>query len=695
MVLLEGSGSIDKRDMALKRTLIGIFSGGLVAIGAVLIWAHSVPTFKDILPRPEHDNSWLQLCSGKEVSDPILLVIDTTDSSPFSRYVAEILRAEGILTFETCNLAAYSLDSTVLAQYDLIITTTRSPRLIAGKNLIEARVRRGGRLLMIAPPGDFDTLLGIQTIGPVLTDGYVQFDSTQPLTRNIAGRPVQFFGSYSERKAMSATVLANLSSSKDGAFNIPAAGLAIYGSGKTGFLSYDLGTSVVVLRQGRPPHDVPAQSVDRDGDGVFKTTDLYYDSFDYSNTTIPQADVQQSLFASMIYALLLPDHPIPRVWYFPDGKECVALLTGDHHGQNWHHEIEDVAQYVESKGGRFTFIVYPDMIDTGLVHDLVKRGHDVEPHFYYPRPSNRLMRARLFAANWFSSSYFFRPRYAELEEEFRADLSNFASLRVGPATMTRTHYLIWLGWAETPELFARDGIRLDLSISGVDPHYGERPGAQDQWNSPMGYGYINGSGRPMRFLNTDGELIPLYTQLTQFEDDVTAREVMSNPPNDSVTTAREIALSRRFIDDSINRYHTTLVWNFHPEHVSLRWPPEAPTTFPWIKATVDYLSGKGIPMLPANEWLRFTSGRSNVHIDKIIYNSSKRSGSFTISSNVSIAGLTLLIPLGSESEFPIQIHDNPSAITSVPSEMTLDGLHYAMVIMNLAASTPVELHFQL
>ena len=681
--------------MALKRTLIGTLCGGLVAVGAVLIWAHTVPTFEEILPRPERDSSWLQLCDGRVASEPILLVIDTTDSNPFSGYVAEILRTEGLLTFETYNLPVCPLDSTVLAQYDLIITATRSQRLIAGKSLIEARVSRGGRLLMIAPPEEFDTLLGIRTFAPTHADGYVQLDSTQQLTRNTVDKPVQFFGPYSVREGTTATVLANLSSSKEGPFNIPAAGLASYGSGKTGFFSYDLGTSVVMLRQGRPPRSVPDKRVDRDGDGVFKTTDLYFDSFDYGNTTIPQADVQQSLFIRMIYSLLLPDHPIPRLWYFPDGKECVALLTGDHHGQNWHHEIEDVAQYVESKGGRFTFIVYPDMIDTALVRDLVHRGHDVEPHLYYPRPSNRLMRARLYAANWFSSSYFFRPRYAELEEEFQAGLSNFASLHAGPAALTRIHYLVWPGWAETPELLAHNGIQLDLSISGVDPHYGERPGAQDQWNSPMGYGYINGSGRPMRFLDTAGGLIPLYTQLTQFEDDVTAREVMPNPPNDSITTAREIALSKRFIDESVNRYHSTLVWNFHPEHITLRWPPNAPTTWPWLTATVDYLASKRIPMLAAKEWLGFTEGRSNVRIDKFIYNPSKRDGSFTISSNVSIAGLTLLIPLGLESGFPIQVHDNRSAITSMPSKMMLDGQRYIMVIMNLTAFAPVELRFQL
>lgn len=679
--------------MRLKRIVIGILVAGIIATVAVIIWARIVPTFDGILPRQSYDNSWLQLRSEGKTLQPILLVIDTTDANPFSRYVAEILRAEGILTFETWNVASGSLDSSVIPQYHLIITATASRHLRSMRSDLVAWVRCGGRLLMVAPPQEFDTLLGVRTIGPARTDGYIQFDAARQMTENLSSVPIQFFGPSATLQSTTATVLARLSTSKDGPFAIPAAGIDTYGLGKTGFLSYDLGTSVVTLRQGRPPKSVPVKPVDRDGDGVFKTTDLYYDSFDYSNTTIPQADLHQSLFARMIFELLLPEYLIPRIWYFPDGKPCVALLTGDHHGQNWHHEIENVAAYIESKGGHFTFIVYPDMIDPALVRGLVNRGNDVEPHVYYPRESNMMMRARLFVANWFSPTYFYRPRYTELEQELQSALRNFEALGIGPATLTRTHYLVWLGWSETPKLFAQQGIHFDLSISGVDPHYGERPGGSDQWNSPMGYGYINGSGRPMRFIDTNGKLIPLYTQLTQFEDDVTAREVMPNPPNDSATTAGEIAVSKRFIDDSANRYHTTLVWNFHPEHTTLRWPPEAPTTWPWFKATVDYLAEKKIPMLPAKEWLRFTNGRSNVQVSKIIYNSSKKSGSFTVASSVSVSGLTLLIPLGSETGISLEVHENPPALRSKPSEVVFEGLRYAQVVLDVSANIPVELRF--
>jgi hypothetical protein len=319
----------------------------------------------------------------------------------------------------------------------------------------------------MAPPADFDSLLGVHTVGHGQADGYLQFDSLNAITGDLSSTPIQFFGRPNIVQPVTATILARFSHQASGPFEVPAAGFRENGSGKAGFLSFDLGTSVVITRQGRPPRNVHAQPFDRNGDGVYNTTDLFFDTFDYSNKAIPQADVQQRLLVRMIYALL-SDYSLPLLWYFPDGKPCVALLTGDHHGQNWHGEIQNVASYMESKGGRFTFFVYSDMIDTGLVHDLVKRGHDVEPHIYYPRSSNRLMRAKLYVANRFSPTYFFRPRFAEFDQELVSGIENYAALNIGTPVLTRTHYLVWLGWAETPALLAKYGLHME-STNGILP----------------------------------------------------------------------------------------------------------------------------------------------------------------------------------------------------------------------------------
>jgi hypothetical protein len=674
------------------KLLFGAIIICFLALLGIVLWSKSVPSFDEMTIPIASDNSWLLLKKNPTLaSQPILLVVDTQDSSKYARYTAEILRAEGILSFETEDLSRAPLDGATIHGYRLIIVATSSARLKAEIGLLSIFVERGGRVLAMAPPADFDSLLGVHTVGPGQVDGYLQFDSLSLISGDLSSTPIQFFGRSTIVQPVTATILARFSPQASGPFVMPAAGFHEYGSGKAGFLSFDLGTSVVITRQGRPPRNVHAQPVDRDGDGVYKTTDLFFDTFDYSKRAIPQADVQQLFLVRMIYDLL-SDYSLPLLWYFPDGKPCVALLTGDHHGQNWHREIETMASYIESKGGRFTFVVYSDMIDAHLVQDLVRRGHDVEPHLYYPRRSNAIMRARLFVANGFSSTYFFRPRYSDLRDEIESGVNLHAALNAGRATVTRTHYLIWLGWAETPQLLSDYGLHMDLSISGADPHSESR-----QWNSPSGHGYMNGSGRPMRFINTDGNLIPCYTQLTQFEDDVTAREVLSKPRNDSVTTLREIELTKSFIDESIHRYHSTLVWNFHPEHTTLRWPPEAPTTWPWFTSTVDYLEQQGVPMMTAANWLRFTEARSSIAFTGVSFDPRTKSGSFTLTSPVSISNVTVLIPIPDRSRRLKDLQGTPG-LADVRVTQT-SGLYFGrrssiQLLFNLRANVPYNLRYE-
>jgi hypothetical protein len=194
-------------------------------------------------------------------------------------------------------------------------------------------------------------------------------------------------------------------------------------------------------------------------------------------------------------------------------------------------------------------------------------------------------------------------------------------------------------------LLAQKGYRFDCSISGIDPRYGLRSNVTTQWNSPMGYGYVNGSGQPMKVITPEGMMVDLFCQLTQFEDDVAARDFLVSPPNDSVTTRRLIDVSTSFIDRSINNYHSVLVWNFHPEHTIQRWPPEAPTTGAWIQATVGYLKQHHVPMLSVNEWLAFVQARRSIVLTGMSYDTATTTGAFTLTSHDDINGLALMIPL--------------------------------------------------
>ena len=51
-----------------------------------------------------------------------------------------------------------------------------------------------------------------------------------------------------------------------------------------------------------------------------------------NKAAIPQADEQQRLLANLILHMNQNKKPLPRFWYFPNGKKAVVVMTGDDHG---------------------------------------------------------------------------------------------------------------------------------------------------------------------------------------------------------------------------------------------------------------------------------------------------------------------------------------------------------------------------
>ncbi len=673
----------------------------ILPAAGVLWWVHWSPSVETILTPLELSEKDFELKStrGALGTQPVLLIVDLKDSNVYSRYVAEVLKAEGIFCFEMMDISSTTIDDTLLREYPLVITAGSSLTLQRNKARLEEYVRLGGNLLMIGPPADFDSLLGIQHTNRTITDGYILFDSASHIARGLSHAPLQFFGTVQLFESTRANIVARLAPERSMIGSHVGIGFSSYGAGRTGFISFDLGQSIVMTRQGKPPLPGTLRAIDRDGDGVFKTADLYYDSFDYANRAIPQADEQQKIFVNLIFTLLDGNALIPRVWYFPNAVPAVALLTGDHHGWASQLPMSTIATWLNSVNGHYTFFVYPDEIDTTVVHDLASQGHAISPHLYYPVSSNRLMRGRLLLAHWFSSTSFFRPRLGDLESEIDRGEREFEKLNIGTGRSSRFHYLIWWGWTETPQLLAQKGYRLDFSISGIDPRYGQRPNVVNHWNSPMGYGYVNGSGQPMKVITPEGNLVDLFCQLTQFEDDVVAREYLSMPPNDSVTTRRLIDLSTEFIDQSINGYHAVLVWNFHPEHTIQRWPPDAPPTGPWIQATVNYLKQHHVPMLSSNEWLAFVQARRSIVVDDVRHDPSKLTGAFTVRSGLDVNGVTLMIPVpvkhtlkGLSGISYVLVDEVP--VKPLPETNVVNGMEYLTFQVDLRAHRQVRVSYR-
>ncbi|HET8705586.1 MAG TPA: hypothetical protein VFM46_04705, partial [Pseudomonadales bacterium] len=233
---------------------------------------------------------------------PILLITNSAyATNPFGNYLGEILRAEGLNEYDQADLS--SISSTQLAQYTVVIladTTLTSAQATTFSNYVNA----GGRLIAMHPDPQLAAVFGLgASAGTQQTDGYLKISPTAQINGETSGQglytdTMQIHG-LSERftPLAGATVVATLYSDAVTATAYPAITYNVYGSGQAIAFLYDLAKNVVYTRQGNPAN----ANVDVDGDGVFRTIDLFQKQgggagwVDLNKVPVPQADMQQRL----------------------------------------------------------------------------------------------------------------------------------------------------------------------------------------------------------------------------------------------------------------------------------------------------------------------------------------------------------------------------------------------------------------
>jgi hypothetical protein len=98
------------------------------------------------------------------------------------------------------------------------------------------------------------------------------------------------------------------------------------------------------------------------------------------------------------------------------------------------------------------------------------------------------------------------------------------------------------------KLFQNYGFQMDVSYSSF----------------PNRWGYMNGSGLPMKFLDTtNGTVIPVYEQATHYEDDV---QLGTSNYGLSWNLNTATGHYQKSISDSLSKYNTVITMLIHPEH---------------------------------------------------------------------------------------------------------------------------------
>jgi hypothetical protein len=560
---------------------------------------------------------------------PILVV--TSDPSTHGTYYAEILRTEGFNAFQVADIGAVT--PTMLAGYDVVLLA-KMPLTANQVSMLGNWVTGGGNLIAMAPDAQLAGLLGLTAGGTPLAEGYLLVDTTSAPGNGIVGQTMQFHGSANRWTLNGATSIATLYSSASTATGSPAVSLRNAGSGKAAAFAYDLATSIVYTRHGNPAW----AAQERDGFAPIRSDDKFYgakagdvqqDWVDLNKVSIPQADEQQRLLANLIVAMNDSRKPLPRFWYFPNGKKAVVIMTGDDHGNN-------------GTAGRFDQFKALGPANCSVANWECVRGTS------YVYPSTPLTDAQVaqYTADGFEVGLHVTTGCADFtasslqgtyDQQVPEWLAQFPS--GGPLRTQRHHCIVWSDWSSGAQVQLSKGMRLDTSYYFWPP----------SWVADVP-GMFTGSAMPMRFAKPDGSFVDVYMAATQMTDE----SGQTYPKTIDTLLDRAVGAEG---------YYGAYTVNAHTDSAQSDV----------ADAVVTSALARGVPLVSAKQMLTWLDGRNASSFGAIAFNGSTLS--FTVTKDASANGLQAMLPLRSGSALLLGLTRQGATVSY--SVNTVKGVDYA------------------
>jgi hypothetical protein len=542
-------------------------------------------------------------------SSPLLLVTDVAAADHFGPYLGEILRAEGLPTFATADVA--TLGAMALSSYSIVLLGPVAALSAGQAAALTAYVQGGGSLIAMRPPPSLAPLFGVAPAGGTTDEGYAAI-APNGLGSGFNTTPLQVHARADNYSLTGATPVAMLYTSAATATAYPAVTLADAGRGRAMLWAYDLAQSVVFTRQGSPD-----RVGEHDGYSGYRTTDLFAGYVDLNDVPIPQADEQQRLLAKAILALA--PAPMPHLWYFPQNAGTVLVLTGDAHGTSA-ASITSELSTVQTYGGHITlYLAQAGQPAASDVAAWKQAGHGVGIHPYAsPSPptstgcgtgdGNGIGAGIANDQSWFQSRF-----------------------GTNPSTTVRIHDFSWQCWSDAAATEGAAGLQMD---TGVYPWGAWLKKGDGSW----AHGYINGSGLPMQMVDATGHLISVYQQATALVDEQLVGGIGVSQEN--LTSAGAVAVSRQLIDAGLTGgNYAAITAQFQVDYFAYD-EVEA-----WAIGTMAYAQSRGVPILSADDWLRFTKARASAALGTPAWDGSHLS--FTVAVPSGPDALPLMLPLTS------------------------------------------------
>lgn len=563
---------------------------------------------------------------------PVLIV--TSAANPFTTYLAEILRTEGLNAFATAELSTVAAGT--LTNYDVVILG-EMPLTTAQATMFSDWVNQGGNLIAMRPDKKLAPLFGLTDAGTTLAEAYLLVNTTTAPGAGIVNQTMQFHGTADRYTLNGATPIATLYSNATTATAHPAVTLRAAGNGNAVAFTYDLARSVVLTRQGNPNWS----GQERDGFPPIRSNDLFFgaragdiqpDWVNLNKVAIPQADEQQRLLWNIILKINAARKPLPRFWYFPRMLKAVVIMTGDDHANGGTAGRFDQYMALSPAGCsvsdwtcvRGTSYVFPGTpLDPNALANYVAQGFEIGLH------------VNTQCADYTPASY---------SSFITSQLGQFATgyPQVPPPTTNRTHCIAWSDYASQAQLQFDHGIRFDTNYYYWPSGWvADRPGM------------FTGSGMPMRFATTTGQMIDVYQSATQMTD--------------------ESGMTYSFHADSLldkalgpEGYFIALNANMHTDHN----PSPGQTGSDAIIASAQ---ARGVPVIAARHMLDWLDGRNGSSFGSMTWNGSLLE--FSIAKGAGANGLHAMVPASANGQAIVSIALAGQPVTF--SLITIKGQEYA------------------
>jgi hypothetical protein len=564
-------------------------------------------------------------------SSPILLVVDPSSPNPFGNFLGEILRTEGINSYQ--KEAPANLTAAYLAGFPTVILTQTSPLTSQQATMYTNYVSGGGSLIAMRPDSQLASVFGITRASGTTSEGYLLVNASNPISSGISNQTLQYHGAADNYNVTGGTSLATLYSGVSTATSFPAVVTNTFGSGRAAAFTFDLAQSVAYMRQGNPATQGQPYT-----DGIVRTEEGFVNGWvNLDRVAVPQADEEQRLLANIITTFGQQSAPVPRLWYFPSSNTTSMLLvTADDHGQQnsvYQSEINSISP----AGGKMTFYLSRfGALTNAALQSWKSQGYEFTIHPYAQADNQTLDQGFAAAINWFQSTY-----------------------GLAPTQTVRNHQLAWQGWADAAKVEQKYGVAMDTSFYTWGSWLQKTNG---QWICD---GWITGSGLPMQFVDQSGNLIPVYEQMTELVDEhmLTGTDFGYCGMNQTQATTA----SQQLIDQSQAGFYSALVMQVHTDYQQ----------FTWLANTANYAQSKGVPMWTMQHWLNFVQARHNSTIDQFNWNSTAHTLTFRYTSSTTEPSTPVMVPSTWNSRSITSTTIDGASVTA--AAMSVKGLNYAAV----------------